>query len=164
MDQILMAVICCAACVVIIQVVIASVCFKIISTSNAMINKLVDKLSPAEAAPGPSAGAVAYHPELYAPASAARAAYEQPPASAYQQTPAPAYGQPAAQAYGQPPAPVYEAAPVYEPAYAPAFQQAAEPVHLVGVDDASAAMVMAIVAHELGSPPDELRFISIKAC
>ena len=35
---------------------------------------------------------------------------------------------------------------------------------LSGVDEKTAAMLMAIVADEMGVPPDELRFLSIKEC
>ena len=37
-------------------------------------------------------------------------------------------------------------------------------LNLNGVDEKTAAMLMAIVANELGMPPDELRFLSIKEC
>jgi len=49
-------------------------------------------------------------------------------------------------------------------AAAPSIACAAQPREpdLHGVDEETAAMLMAITAHKLGVPPDELRFTSIK--
>ena len=52
-------------------------------------------------------------------------------------------------------------APAAAPAAAPAKKYPAT-CELVGVDDKTAAMIMAIVADETGIPLGELRFISIK--
>lgn len=48
------------------------------------------------------------------------------------------------------------------PAAAPAPQQIAPPVELNGVDEETAAVVMAIVAHESGKPIESLIFKSVK--
>ena len=37
-------------------------------------------------------------------------------------------------------------------------------LNLHGVDERTASMLMAIVADEVGVPPDEMRFLSIKEC
>ena len=57
------------------------------------------------------------------------------------------------------PAPAVEAAPA--PA-APAAPGTAGQIKLYDTPDRDAAMIMAIVAHKLGKPLNELRFISIK--
>lgn len=57
-----------------------------------------------------------------------------------------------------PAAPVAAAAP--RPAPIPA---ASAPVTLTGVDDLTAACIMAIVSNELGTTPDQLTFRAIKA-
>ena len=53
------------------------------------------------------------------------------------------------------------AAPAASDAPAPS-----DPFHMVlqNVDERTAAVLMSIVADETGIPPEELRFISIKAC
>jgi hypothetical protein len=76
-----------------------------------------------------------------------------------------AYAQAAAQAVYAQPAAVQTAATLAGAPAAPGVY-AAEPktVHLVDVDDRTAAMLMAIVADAIGASPDDLDFISIKAC
>ena len=54
--------------------------------------------------------------------------------------------------------------PVPAQACAPADYAAPWPVELNGLDEETAAMLMAITADTVGVPPDELRFISIKEC
>ena len=54
------------------------------------------------------------------------------------------------------------AAPVAAPAAAPAAPGSAGPVKLYDTPPKTAAMIMAIVANQMGKPLNELRFISIK--
>ena len=62
------------------------------------------------------------------------------------------------------PAPVAAAAPVAAPPpeEAPAAPGSAGPVKLYDTPPKTAAMIMAIVANQMGKPLNELRFISIK--
>lgn len=57
--------------------------------------------------------------------------------------------------------PALAAAPQAQPMASAAPQQA---LNLNGVDEGTAAMLMAITADKLGVSPGELRFISIKEC
>ena len=54
------------------------------------------------------------------------------------------------------------AAPVAAPVAAPAAPGSAGPVKLYDTPPKTAAMIMAIVANQMGKPLNELRFISIK--
>lgn len=62
--------------------------------------------------------------------------------------------------------PISASAALSEAQYAPAVAAApvAETLNLHGVDERTAAMLMAIVADKSGIALDELRFISIKEC
>ena len=60
-----------------------------------------------------------------------------------------------------PAAPVVEVVPAAEPEGTPAPGSAGK-LKLYDTPDRDAAMIMAIVAHRLGKPLNELRFISIK--
>ena len=53
-------------------------------------------------------------------------------------------------------------APVAEPAPAPTAPGSAGTLKLHSVEPKTAAMIMAIVAHQTGKPLNELRFLSIK--
>jgi len=88
-------------------------------------------------------------------------------------TPAAAAPVPAVSAYASPAiqaapsgSPAAQAPLVQTEAAAPAFAATPAPqsVNLHGVDDKTAAMLMAIVAYKTGLSPDSLRFLSIREC
>ena len=134
MDQILSAVTVSAACILAIAVLILVV---ICSRLLSMMLKLSEGVDSVQVSPSPD------HQPAYIPSPTPVASPVQP-------------AQPAQ------PAPVEPVAQVISPVVPPA--PLPQPVNLHGVDDKTAAMLMAIVAYKAGVSPDALHFVSIREC
>jgi len=157
MDQILTTVILGAFCLVAIELIKAYVCLKFISEAGKLISGLIDKMGSASAVSrgplGYTGKSWVYEPE--AEVSREEAARKSPRA-AFEAAPVARAPEAVSAA---PPSPL--SPPLSPPPSTPPVNDS---VNLIGVDDPTAAMIMGIIANEMGRHPDELRFISIKAC